>query len=72
MEQLRFLAIPLGIIIFNALYMFIMRTILLSLSKTVAPFVALAIAACILGGAAYLSRRAPNPPTVESVEHPHH
>ena len=62
MTQLRFLVVPIAIVAFNALFMLIMRTILLSASKAVAPFIALLIAAAILGGATYLSRTSPNPP----------
>jgi hypothetical protein len=63
MTQLRFLVVPIAIIAFNAAFMLIMRTILLSASKSVAPFIALLIASCILGGATYLSRTSPNPPS---------
>ena len=73
MAQLRFLVVPIAIIAFNAAFMLIMRTILLSASKTVAPFIALLIAMAILGGATYLSRTSPNPPAAPPPgDAPHH
>ena len=69
MGELRFLAVPLVIIAFNATFMFIMRTILLSFSKEVTPFIALLIAASILVGAAALSRRGAQPTPSEPADH---
>jgi hypothetical protein len=72
MEQLRLLLIPLVIIAFNAVFMLIMRTILLGVSKTWAPFVALAIASSILVIAVYLARRSPAVETVAEEHGEHH
>lgn len=69
MAQLRFLLVPFAIILFNVTFIFIMRTILLAVPKTQAPFFALAIATVVLGGAAYLARREPESTPSESVEH---
>jgi len=69
MGQLRFVAVPLVIIAFNAVFMLVMRTILLSFDKEITPFIALAIAATFLAGASYLSRRGPQPTPSEPADH---
>ncbi len=71
MGQLRLLLIPLVIIAFNLVFMFIMQAMLHGAGHTYAPFVALFVSTAILGVGAYLARRSPPPETVphERLEH---
>lgn len=74
MRSLSLLLIPLGIIVFNVLFMFTMRTVLLTAKHEVgalmAAFVALAIASTILGVATFLAMQSPRPVASDAPE-PH-
>lgn len=71
MGQLRLLLIPLAIIAFNVVFIFIMQAVLHGAGRDYAPYVALIIATAILGTGAYLARRSPPIETVphDRVEH---
>ncbi len=63
-----FVGIPLGVVLFVFLYVSGLGEILLHVNEVGSPVLALGVAACILGGATYLSTRSdPSDPETASV-----